>query len=89
MLLRKKPPPEVAKEVLFEEKDAPNHPLSEREVEVLCLVARAFTAKKIAAALSIRARTVDRHKANIMHKLQIRSSVGLTLYAIRNGLVEA
>jgi DNA-binding NarL/FixJ family response regulator len=64
------------------------HPLSPREVDVLCCVAQAMTAKEIATDLQISVKTVDRHKANIMNKLNMRSQIELARYAIRNGFVE-
>ena len=64
------------------------HPLSPREVDVLCCVAQAMTAKEIAMDLQISVKTVDRHKANIMNKLNMRSQIELARYAIRNGFVE-
>ncbi len=65
-----------------------DHPLSPREVDVLCCVAQAMTAKEIALDLQISVKTVDRHKANIMNKLNMRSQIELARYAIRNGFVE-
>jgi len=61
--------------------------LSPREVEVLCCVARGLSAKEIATALHISAKTVERHKSNIMAKLNMRSQVDLTRYAIKEGLI--
>lgn len=66
-----------------------HHPLSPREVDILCCVAHAMTAKEIAEDLHISVKTVDRHKANIMDKLSMRSQIELARYAIRNGFVEA
>ena len=65
------------------------HPLSPREVDVLCCVAHAMTAKEIAKDLHISVKTVDRHKANIMEKLSLRSQIELVKYAIRKGFVDA
>jgi len=68
--------------------DAPkDHPLSPREIDVLRCVAHALTAKEIAKNLKISVKTVDRHKANIMHKLNMRSQSELVRYAIRKGFV--
>ena len=47
-----------------------------------------MTAKK-SQELHISVKTVDRHKANIMNKLSMRSQIELARYAIRNGFVEA
>ena len=63
--------------------------LTPRELEVLKLIAEAHTSKEIAAELVISIKTVERHRANILEKLQLRDRVDLTRYAIRQGLVEA
>jgi DNA-binding NarL/FixJ family response regulator len=63
-------------------------PLSPRELEVVKLIAEAYTSDQIAQALSISRRTVDRHRENILAKLGMRDRVELTRYAIRRGLVE-
>jgi len=63
-------------------------PLTQRELEVLKLVAEAHTSEQIADLLVISPRTVERHRENIMGKLGMRDRVQLTRYAIRRGLVE-
>jgi DNA-binding NarL/FixJ family response regulator len=63
--------------------------LSPREVEVLCQVAKGQSAKQIGHTLHISAKTVERHKANIMTKLSLHTQVDLTRYAIREGLISA
>jgi DNA-binding NarL/FixJ family response regulator len=63
-------------------------PLSPRELEVVKLIAEAYTSDMIAQELSISRRTVDRHRENILAKLGMRDRVELTRYAIRRGLVE-
>lgn len=63
--------------------------LSEREVEVLAAVAKGFSAKEVAEFLKISAKTVERHKSNIMAKLSMHSQVDLTRYAIREGIINA
>lgn len=62
--------------------------LSPREIEVLCCVAQGMKAKKIGAILRITAKTVERHKSNIMAKLGLNSQVDLAIYAIREGYVQ-
>ena len=61
--------------------------LSEREREVLRLVAEGLPTKQIAAELNISSRTVDTHRANLMRKLDLHSVARLTQFAIREGLV--
>jgi DNA-binding NarL/FixJ family response regulator len=63
-------------------------PLTDREREVVKLVAEAHTSEEIAELLVISPRTVERHRENILAKLGLRDRVQLTRYAIRHGLVE-
>lgn len=62
--------------------------LSPREIEVLCCVAQGMKAKKIGTLLRITAKTVERHKSNIMAKLGLNSQVDLAIYAVREGYVQ-
>jgi DNA-binding NarL/FixJ family response regulator len=68
--------------------EAPGDPLTPREVEILKLIAEAWTSDRIALELGISKRTVDRHRENLLAKLGMRDRVELTRYAIRRGLVE-
>lgn len=61
-----------------------NH-LSEREAEVLRLVAWGYTNKEIGSYLTISVKTVETHKANILEKLDLRSRVEMVRYALRQG----
>jgi DNA-binding NarL/FixJ family response regulator len=63
--------------------------LTPRELEVLKLIAEAYTNKEIADALFISVKTVERHRQNILDKLGMRDRVELTRYAIRRGLIQA
>jgi DNA-binding NarL/FixJ family response regulator len=63
--------------------------LTEREVQVLSLVAEGFSSREIAERLSISAKTVDTHRANIMEKLGAHNVAELIKYAIRKGIVSA
>ncbi|OGF17086.1 MAG: hypothetical protein A2W00_00945 [Candidatus Eisenbacteria bacterium RBG_16_71_46] len=62
--------------------------LTEREREVLKLVAEGLATKEIASRLDISSRTVEAHRANLMRKLDLRSVARLTQFAIREGLVK-
>ncbi len=66
----------------------PSMQLSEREKEVLKLVARGYANKEIAARLFISVHTVISHRKNITEKLGIKSISGLTVYAILNKLID-
>ena len=68
--------------------EPPGDPLTPREVEILKLIAEAWTSDRIALELGISKRTVDRHRENMLAKLGMRDRVELTRYAIRRGLVE-
>jgi DNA-binding NarL/FixJ family response regulator len=60
--------------------------LTDREREVLQLVAEGHTTKQIASDLHVSVKTIESHRQNIMDKLEIRSIAELTKYAIREGL---
>jgi two-component system response regulator NreC len=62
--------------------------LTEREHEVLRLIADGLSNAEVAARLSISAKTVERHRANIFAKLNLRSRAELVKYAIRKGLID-
>ncbi len=62
--------------------------LTEREREIVQLLAQAKSNKEIAAALDISVRTVETHRATIMRKLEINSIVELVHYAVRKKLIE-
>jgi DNA-binding NarL/FixJ family response regulator len=66
----------------------PKDPLTPRELEVVKLIAEGHTTDEIAELLVISKKTVERHRANILEKLEMRNRVELTRYAIRHGLVE-
>jgi DNA-binding NarL/FixJ family response regulator len=66
----------------------PERVLTPREEEVLKLIAEGYSARRIAETLVISVKTVDRHRANILQKLQLRDRLDLARYAIRSGLVE-
>jgi NarL family two-component system response regulator LiaR len=61
-------------------------PLTEREVEVLKLVARGLTNQEIASTLVISERTVGNHIGNILSKLHLANRTQAALYALRQGL---
>ena len=62
--------------------------LTPRELQVLKLIAEAYTSKEIAQELVISVKTVERHRANLLAKLGLRDRLELTRYAIRAGLIE-
>jgi DNA-binding NarL/FixJ family response regulator len=66
----------------------PDDPLTPRELEVVKLIAEAYTNRQIAEALSVSEKTVESHRANLLAKLGMRDRVELVRYAIRRGLIE-
>jgi DNA-binding NarL/FixJ family response regulator len=67
-------------------KDRRSSALSDREKEVLQLVAEGKSSKEIAAQLHVTVKTIEWHRKSIMDKLSIRSIAELTKYAVRQGL---
>ena len=63
-------------------------PLTPREQEVVKLIAEGYSGQEIADVLVISAKTVERHRANVLEKLDMRGRVELTRYAIRRGLID-
>ena len=63
-------------------------PLTAREIEILKLFAEGYINKEISDKLDISIRTVETHKNHIMKKLELKSTVELIKYAIRNKIVE-
>ena len=82
---------EFARRVRDEDADARPAPsvLTPREIDVLRGIAQSKTSKAIAAELFLSVRTVNTHRANLMHKLDIHETAGLVRYAIQSGLVDA
>ncbi len=61
--------------------------LSDREKEVLTLIAKGYSNKEIAEQLIISVKTVETHKSNLMEKLQMKTRPELVEYAVRKGLL--
>ena len=80
--------PEAAMRLMREVR-APENPdeLTERETEVMCLLARGLSNKEIARELTIGEKTVKTHVSNILSKLNVPSRTQAALYAVRTGLV--
>ena len=66
----------------------PQTVLTEREDQVIKLIAEGRSSKEIGRDLTISVKTVERHRANILAKLGMRDRTELTRYAIRAGLIE-
>ena len=66
----------------------PGSPLTNREVQVIQLLAEGKSNKEAAAELGVSIRTVESHRTHIMHKMSFRSFSELVRYAVRNKLIE-
>jgi two-component system, NarL family, response regulator NreC len=62
--------------------------LTDREQQILQMISQGRTGKEIAGRLEISARTVDRHRENVMAKLNLHSRAALVKYAVRKGLID-
>ncbi|MEP7266296.1 MAG: response regulator transcription factor [Saprospiraceae bacterium] len=82
---------EVANILLNKKSGHPDHnqlkKLSDRELEVLKLIAEGFSSPEIGKRLFISARTVDTHRNNLIQKLEVNGIAGLVKFAILNKLV--
>jgi DNA-binding NarL/FixJ family response regulator len=79
---------QVSQRLLQARERAPEELLTERQIEILVLIARGQAAKEIAFTLGLSPKTVDVHRARVMERLGISDLPGLTLYCVRHGLVD-
>jgi DNA-binding NarL/FixJ family response regulator len=79
--------PELGGDLVVSDAAALTEPISERERDVLFLLALGYTNQEIAAMLYISVRTVETHRAHIMQKLNLETRAELVLYALANGLI--
>lgn len=61
--------------------------LTTRQLEILRLIARGESTRSIADGLGLSVKTVEAHRAQIMHRLQIHDVPGLVLFAVREGII--
>ena len=67
--------------------DEPAKKLSNREFEVMCMLAMGLTNREIADKLTISVKTVDSHRSHVLKKLQLRNNSDNTRYAIQHGFI--
>jgi two-component system, NarL family, invasion response regulator UvrY len=82
---------QVSEQLLFDiggDVQRPHELLSDREYQVLCMIASAKTIGNIAAALKLSVKTVSTYRKRILEKLKMTTSADLTRYAIKNDLVQ-
>lgn len=68
--------------------ELPHEALSDREYQVLCMIASGKTVKEIAAELALSEKTVSTYRARILEKMDMKSNAELTHYAIKLNLVD-
>ncbi len=66
----------------------PHERLSNRELEVFLLLASGKEVKEVAAELGLSVKTISTHREHILRKMQLRNNAAMTVYAVRNGLIE-
>ncbi len=80
---------EILASYFEEESGRPLHEtLSDREYEVMCMIASGKTNKEIAAELSLSAKTISTYRTRVLGKMNMKSSAELTHYTIHNKLIE-
>jgi DNA-binding NarL/FixJ family response regulator len=70
-----------------EQSERPHEALSDREFEILCLIASGKTVSQIAKELSLSVKTISTYRARILEKMHLTTNAELTHYAIKGGLV--
>jgi DNA-binding NarL/FixJ family response regulator len=70
------------------EEQSPHKTLSDREYQVMCMIATGKTATEIARELSLSVKTVSTYRSRILEKMKMKNNAELTHYAIRNRLVD-
>jgi DNA-binding NarL/FixJ family response regulator len=69
-------------------KKPPHTTLSDREYEVMCMIASGKTVTEISKELSLSVKTISTYRARILEKMKMRKNAELTYYAVKNGLVD-
>jgi two-component system, NarL family, invasion response regulator UvrY len=81
----------IAEKLLFdldsEAESQPHERLSDREYQILCMIARGKTVSEIALELFLSVKTVSTHRTHILDKMRMKSNAELTNYAIKHNLV--
>lgn len=81
----------IAEKLLFNLDPEPDRPLherlSDREYQILCLIARGRTVGEIAEELCLSVKTVSTHRTHILEKMRLKTNAELTNYALKLGLV--
>jgi DNA-binding NarL/FixJ family response regulator len=76
-------------QLLLQPQPAEDDALTERQLQILTMLAEGLSSKEIAFQLGLSSKTVDVHRARIMSRLDLNDVASLTRYALRRGLVQA
>jgi two-component system invasion response regulator UvrY len=83
--------PSLAEKLAFElevgREQAPHEALSDREYQVLCMIASGKTVMEIAQELTLSEKTISTYRSRILEKMNMKNNAELTYYAIKNQLV--
>ncbi|HED00176.1 MAG TPA: response regulator [Proteobacteria bacterium] len=80
---------ELALQLIGEGADfSPVESLSDRELQILCLIAKGRKATEIAEGLCLSIKTVNTYRARVLYKLHLRNNADLTRFAIKNNLIK-
>lgn len=77
----------LASDIKAETKKPLHESLSDREYEVMCMIASGKTVKEIAEELSLAISTISTHRAHILEKMNMKKNAELTYYVIKEGLI--
>ncbi|MDB5944171.1 MAG: putative response regulator, NarL [Ramlibacter sp.] len=80
--------PAIAQRLLQPSEPTIDDELTQRQIEILKMIAQGRASKEIAFELGLSPKTVDVHRARIMERLRLNDIASLTLYAVRKGLVK-
>jgi DNA-binding NarL/FixJ family response regulator len=85
--------PSVSRQVIedylgrLEQADSPLDRLTKRQRQVVQLIAEGYSTRQIAEKLNLSVKTVESHRANLMHRLDLHDVAGIVRFAVRHGLV--
>ena len=80
--------PAIAQRLLQPSEPTIDDELTQRQIEILKLIAQGRASKELAFELGLSPKTVDVHRARIMERLRLNDIASLTLYAVRKGLIK-
>lgn len=78
----------LAFEVQGRFRQSPHEALSDRELQVLCMIAKGRTVKEVAEELTLSPKTVSTYRSRVLAKLNLRNNSEIAYYAVKEGLVD-